>query len=113
MFLRMFWSLNAGLGLPINPLPNDKILHVTKLKVDKLNVKMMISLNDRVENTVGKGKKCWLPAFSPFLAPLAKGQRAIVMALCPLCVCPFVHPSVRFSSETLDWIFTKFHRNVP
>ena len=28
--------------------------------------KMTISLFDRVENNVGKGEKCWLPAFSPF-----------------------------------------------
>ena len=32
-----------------------------------------------------------------FLAPLAKGQRAIVMALCPLCVRPFVCLCVRAS----------------
>ena len=42
----------------INPLPNDKILIETKLKAfadKKLNfAKMMISLFDRVENTVGK-----------------------------------------------------------
>ena len=36
-------------------------------------------------------KKLW------FLAPLAKGQRAIVMALCPSCVCPSVRSSVRVS----------------
>ena len=30
-----------------------------------------------------------------FLAPLAKGQRAIVMALCPSCVRPFVRACVR------------------
>ena len=39
-------------------LPNDKILHVTKMKAfadDKINVsKMAISLFDKVENTVGK-----------------------------------------------------------
>ena len=44
----------------INPLPNDKISEGTKLKAfadNKLNVtKMMISLYDRVENTVGKGE---------------------------------------------------------
>ena len=44
-----------------NPLPNDNILDVTKLKAfadDKLNVaRMMISLLDRIENTVGKGEK--------------------------------------------------------
>ena len=27
---------------------------------------MMTSVSDSVENIVGKGKKCWLPAFSPF-----------------------------------------------
>ena len=44
----------------INPLPNDKILDMTKLKAFtdvKLNVdKMTISLIDRVENTKGKGE---------------------------------------------------------
>ena len=30
-----------------------------------------------------------------FLAPLAEGQRAIVMALCPSCVRPSVRPCVR------------------
>ena len=41
-----------------NPLPNDKIFHVTNLKAfadDKLNVAIMTtSLFDRVEKTVGK-----------------------------------------------------------
>ena len=43
----------------VNPLANDNILEVTKLKAfadDKLNIpKMMNSLLDREENTVGKG----------------------------------------------------------
>ena len=47
-------------SLPFNPLPNDKILDRTKLKAfadDKLYVtKMIISVFDRVENIVGKGK---------------------------------------------------------
>ena len=51
-------------------LPDDKFFDMTKLKAladDKLNVaKMTISLFDSVENTVGKRRKCWLPAFSPF-----------------------------------------------
>ena len=47
----------------INPLPNHKILDVTKLKAfvdDKINVaQMMISVFDRVENIVnGKRRKC-------------------------------------------------------
>ena len=32
-----------------------------------------------------------------FLAPLAKGQQAIVMALCPSCVCPSISLSVCLS----------------
>ena len=54
----------------LNPFPNDKSSDVTKLKAfaeDKIEVvKVKISVFDRVENTVGKRRKCWLPAFSPF-----------------------------------------------
>ena len=50
----------AFLCAAINPFPNDKILHTTKLKAladDNLNIaKMTISLFDREENTVGKGE---------------------------------------------------------
>ena len=45
----------------INTLPIDKILDLTKMKVfadDNLNVtNMMISVYDRIENTMGKGEK--------------------------------------------------------
>ena len=44
----------------VNPLQNDEILDVTKLKAladDKLNIgKMTISLFDRIQNTEGKGE---------------------------------------------------------
>ena len=44
----------------LNPLPNDKILDMTKLKAfadDKLNfAKMMIALLNRGKNIVGKGE---------------------------------------------------------
>ena len=60
----------------VNPLPNDKFLDMTKLKAfadDKLNVaKMTISLCGRLENTVGKRRKCWLPAFSSFHTVFSK-----------------------------------------
>ena len=54
-----------------------------------------------------KGRIVWkrvnsnIDAFNPFpnkpwfLAPLDEGQRAIVMALCPPCVRPFVRACVR------------------
>ena len=52
------------------PSPNDKILDVTKLKAfadDKLNiVKMLISLYNRVENTVGKGENAGYQHFLLF-----------------------------------------------
>ena len=55
---------------------SDKILAWSTLKAfadDKIDVvKMMISLLDRVENTVGKREKCWLPAFSPFPTVFSK-----------------------------------------
>ena len=52
----------------INPLPDDKVLEGTNLRAfaeDKLNVtKIMISLYDRVENTVGKGENAGYQHFS-------------------------------------------------
>ena len=60
-----------------NSLPNNKILDMTKLKAftdDKINVaQIMISVFDWVENTVGKGVKCWILAFSSFPTMFAKG----------------------------------------
>ena len=54
----------------INPLPDDKILEGTNLRAfaeDKLNVtKVMISLYDRVENTVGKGENAGYQHFLHF-----------------------------------------------
>ena len=55
---------------PINPLPNNKILDMTKLKAfadDKLKVaKMTISLFDGVENAVGKGENAGYQHFLLF-----------------------------------------------
>ena len=51
------------------PLPKNKILDVTKLKAfaDKLNVaSLMISLLDRVENTVEKGENAGYQHFLLF-----------------------------------------------
>ena len=73
--------------ITFNPFTNDKIFDGTKLKKfedNKLNVaKMTISLFDIAENNMGKGenagyqhflkrRKCWLPAFSPFLTLFSK-----------------------------------------
>ena len=67
----------------INPLPNAKIFYQSKLKAfadEKINVteewKFVL---ERVENIVGNGEKCWLPAFSPFFhiifkRPLIQGH---------------------------------------
>ena len=52
---------------PFNPLPNNKIVDLTKFKAledDKFSVaKMMISLLDRVENTVRKGENAGYKQF--------------------------------------------------
>ena len=45
------------------------------------------------ENTVGKGE---IARYKQFLAPLAVGQRAYVMARCPSSVRPSVRPCINF-----------------
>ena len=54
-----------------------------------------------------------IPGFPDFLAPLAKGQRAIVMALCPSSVRPSVLACVRklFLQKTSQKLLTGFLRN--
>ena len=59
-----------------NPLLNNKILEMTKLKAfadDKLNVAdTKISLYERAENTVGKGENAGYQHFSPFPTVFSK-----------------------------------------
>ena len=55
---------------------NDKVLERTKLKASADDIlyvaKKTISVLDRIENIVGKRRKCWLPAFSPFPTMFSK-----------------------------------------
>ena len=71
----LFWTFYHT-NPTFNSLPNNKTLNMTKSKVfadHKLNItKITISSFGRVENTVGKGRKCWLPAFSPFPTVFSK-----------------------------------------
>ena len=61
------------LKVPVNPLPNDKILDWSKFNAltdDKINVTRNLKfVLDNVENILGKGRKCWLkkPLFSESL----------------------------------------------
>ena len=54
----------------LNSLPNDKILDQSRLKAfadDTIKVTQKLKfVLGWVENIVGKRRKCWLPAFSPF-----------------------------------------------
>ena len=60
----------------VNPLPNNKILDITKVKgfaVSKLHIaKMIVSLFDKSRKHCGNGRKCWLPAFSAFHTVFSK-----------------------------------------
>ena len=51
------------------------------------------------ESSSNELKTLWeigeIARYEQFLAPLAEGQRAIVMALCPSCVRPSARSSVR------------------
>ena len=74
--------------LHFNPLPNDNILDVTKLKAfadDKLNVaRMMNSLLDREENTVGKGENAGYQHFLLFTQcfPKPSSLGSLTVGLC-------------------------------
>ena len=61
----------------VNPLPDDKILGLPKLKAfadDKLNVTQNIKVVfHRIEKHCGKRRKCWLPAFSSFPTMFSEG----------------------------------------
>ena len=61
----------------INPLPNDNFFDWSKLKEladNKIDVTENLKfVFGRAENIVGKRKKCWLPAFSPFPTVFSKG----------------------------------------
>ena len=71
----------------INSLLGNKILDRLKLKAsadNKMNIgHMKTSAYEGIENTVGKKRKCWLPAFSPFPTMFSKGLflRVIINAL--------------------------------
>ena len=71
----------AGFDSIFNPLQDNKFLDSSKLKEfadDNFKFEENGSkLSKWTENTVGKGE---IARYEQFLAPLAKGQRAIVMA---------------------------------
>ena len=59
----------------VNPLPNNKILHLSKLKAfadDKISVSKFEIYFWKNKKQCGKRRKCWLPAFSPFPTILSK-----------------------------------------
>ena len=56
----------------INPLPNDKILEVIKLKELADNKSNVARMMRRSRKHCGIRRKCWLPAFSPFLTIFSK-----------------------------------------
>ena len=103
-------SYNKNLALSIFEVFADDNFNVTKAVPYFL---------DRIENIMRKGEKCCLPSFSPFsiLAPLTEGSElfhgvvSVVRPFVRVCVVNVFFKNL--SSETIDWIFTKFNRNVP
>ena len=60
-----------------NPLPDDKILAIFKLKAfaddNFILVQMLQFFLVKLEYVVDNGRKCWLPAFSPVPVMYSKG----------------------------------------
>ena len=71
------------ISLKINKLLNKcirKILVKVQFHFKPLQVvRMAKSIFDRVQNTVEKGEKCWLPAFPPFPTKFSKGFNSMVI----------------------------------
>ena len=61
----------------VNFLLNDKVQDWSKLKeFADVNINVTEKLKfvvEKIENCVGEGEKCWLPALSPFPSLLSKG----------------------------------------
>ena len=60
----------------LNPLPNDTIFYLSKLKAfadGKINVKRIEICFRKGRKHCGKRRKCWLPAFSPYPTFFSKG----------------------------------------
>ena len=85
----------------LNPIPNDKILDMTKLKAfadNKLNfAKMEISFCDRVENTIGKGENAGYQHFLLFLHCFSKPSSLgpLKVGLCGKELTKLVNKSLR------------------
>ena len=67
----------------LNPLPNEKILDLSKLKAfadDKISVTQKLKFFfGKGRKHCGNRRKCWLPAFSPFLTMFTIGYFLRVM----------------------------------
>ena len=93
----------------INPLPNNKILDVTKLKAfadAKFNVgRMLTSLLDRVENTVGKEENAGYQHFllfpQCFAKPFSLGSLKVGIV--------WYRVKVPFIKAWVTWLFFLFH----
>ena len=115
--LSVWKSLKCEIWEMVNPVPGNNILALSMLKAfahDNLNVTQNIKVSfQRVENIFGKGENAGFHHFlfptmflKGFLAPLAEGQRAVVMALCPWWVCASVN--FFFKKKSLQKLLTGF-----
>ena len=83
MVLQVSISYISHLQALFKPLLKNKILDQFRLKKiadDKINlIQKLKFVYGWVENIVGKGKKCWLPAFSPFSTMLSEGIYLVIV----------------------------------
>ena len=101
---------DGGVGGPFYPLPHDEILAVSKLIAfagDNFNVAKLVEFFfERLENIVGKRRKCWLPAFSPFPTMFSKG------CFSPLRASKVVLCGKRFLINLGDPSYNSSHSNI-
>ena len=69
--------MSLDIGCLHNPLSNDKLSDLTKLKAfadDKINVSKLRFFLGKGRKHSEKRRKCWLPAFSAFLTMFSKAS---------------------------------------
>ena len=89
-----FWLGRLSTGSSLRP--GDSLDKRKSFIHKKYKEKLYCDVHPKANNQRLLNEVCIYLVFSVLLAPLAEGQRAIVMALCPLCVhssvCAFIRP---------------------
>ena len=98
-YMQTPYSPSEGAGTVILPEKSNKAFEFEKVtfRNSLTQSQIVTKLRKVFLKTFRKKEKLLVVTVFSFLALLAEGQLAIVMALCPLCICPSIRVCVRAS----------------